>query len=205
MDEVPVWFNTPGGRTYDYEGNRTIKILTTGNEKLRFTVVLCTLSTGEKVKPLLIFRTTNDIEYLDQSVYFIGSKGGSMTGELIEKWRKNCWRVRPNSQVENINGVRSKRKTVLILDWARSHLDSELREKLNKFNNTELKIITGGMTKYLQPADIVYNKPFKNHLKEYWTQWMENGEIELTTGGRRRPASRQTVINWVKDAFQAIH
>ena len=86
MDQVPVWFDMPGGRTYDFEGNRTIKILTTGNEKLRFTVVLCILSIGEKIKPMIIFRTPQDIEFNDVTGYVIDAKGGSMTPELMEKW-----------------------------------------------------------------------------------------------------------------------
>lgn len=204
MDEVPVWFDMPGSRTYDFEGNRSIKLLTTGNEKLRFTVVLCSLSTGEKVKPMIIFRTPKNIEFVDDSIYVTGSSKGSMTHELMEKWRKNCWRVRPNYQQENITGVRSKRRTVLILDSARCHLDPDLKQKMDEMNNTEIKIITGAMTKYLQPADIVYNKSFKDHMKDYWSQWMENGVIELTRTGRRRAAFRETVINWVKDAFAAI-
>lgn len=204
LDEVPVWFDMPGGRTYDVEGNRTIKALTTGNEKLRFTVVLCTLSTGEKVKPMIVFRTPKKIDINNENIYVTGSKGGSMTTELMELWRKKCWKVRPNYSIDNIPGERSKRKTVLILDSARCHLDSDLHERMNRLNNTEVKIITGGMTKYLQPADIVYNKPFKNHIKDSWNDWMENGLIEMTRFGRRRPASRETVTDWIKNAFGKI-
>lgn len=204
MDEVPVWFDMPQSRTYDIEGNRTIKVRTTGNEKQRFTVVLCTLSTGEKVKPMLIFRSQSNFELIDESVYVTGSKGASMTTDLMEKWRKNCWKFRPNYLIDNIDGERSKRKTVLIIDSARCHLSDELRENMKRFNNTDIKIISGGMTKYLQPADIVYNKPFKNHLKDQWNEWMEKGQVELTRTGRRRASSRETVTQWVKNAFEAI-
>ena len=55
---------------------------------MRFTVVLCTPSTGEKVKPIIILRTPQNLEFSDETIYVIGTKGGSMTSELIENGEK---------------------------------------------------------------------------------------------------------------------
>lgn len=204
LDEVPVWFDMPSSRTYDFCGNRTVKVVTTGHEKLRLTVVLCTLSTGEKVKPMIIFKTPQSIRIANDNYFVTGSKGGSMTCELMEEWRQECWKVRPNYIIDNLPGETTKRKSVLIMDSARCHLADNFFDRLNSFNNTELKIIKGGMTKYLQPADIVYNKPFKSKLRELWNNWFENGEVSLTRNGNRRPAQRQTVVNWIETAFNNI-
>ena len=34
----------------------------------------------------------------------------------------------------------------------------------------------GGCTKFVQPADVSWNKPFKDRLREFYDEWMENGE-----------------------------
>ena len=204
LDEVPVWFDMPKTRTYDFCGNKTVKVSTTGNEKLRLTVVLCTLSNGKKVKPMIIFKSLKEFEYSDLDIYAISSKGGSMRSELMEKWRNKCWKIRDNYQIENVQGEKSRRKTVLIMDSAKCHLADELIENLNKLNNTQTKIIPGGMTKFLQPADIVYNKAFKSKLRDLWADWFQYGEVQLTRGGKRKPASKETVIEWVKSAFASI-
>ena len=39
MDETPCYFDMPSSTTFDLKGVRTVKVRTTGNEKLRFTAV----------------------------------------------------------------------------------------------------------------------------------------------------------------------
>ena len=40
MDETPIYFDIPRLATFDFHGVTTVKVKTTGNEKLRFTVLL---------------------------------------------------------------------------------------------------------------------------------------------------------------------
>ena len=40
MDETPCYFDMPSSTTFDLKGVKTVKVRTTGNEKLRFTAVL---------------------------------------------------------------------------------------------------------------------------------------------------------------------
>lgn len=61
MDEVPVYFDMPRNHTIDYKGLHTIKINTTGNEHLRFTVVLTMLGNGHKLKPMIIFKGLKNV------------------------------------------------------------------------------------------------------------------------------------------------
>jgi len=41
--------------------------------------------------------------------------------------------------------------------------------------NTDLVIIPGGVTLQLQVLDVVVNKPFKNHLKQLYSEWLLKG------------------------------
>ena len=56
MDEVPVYFDIPDSRIVEEKGKKDILLSTTGSEKLRFTVVLCTTAGGDKLKPMVIFK-----------------------------------------------------------------------------------------------------------------------------------------------------
>ena len=56
MDEVPLMFDVPSNKTVDVKGAKTIMIKTSGNEKMRYTVVLVCSTDGKKLPSLLIFK-----------------------------------------------------------------------------------------------------------------------------------------------------
>ena len=56
MNEVRLTFDVPSNRTVDVKGAKTITIKTSGNEKMRYTVVLACYAVGTKLPPLLTFR-----------------------------------------------------------------------------------------------------------------------------------------------------
>ena len=47
MDETPCYFDMPSSSTFDLRGVNTVKVKTTGNEKLRFTCVLTAVVTTD--------------------------------------------------------------------------------------------------------------------------------------------------------------
>ena len=61
MDEVPMYFDLPKSSTIDFKGLHTVKVKTTGHEKLRFSVVLTVLANGAKLKPMLIFKGLKNV------------------------------------------------------------------------------------------------------------------------------------------------
>lgn len=65
-------------------------------------------------------------------------------------------------------------------------------------------VIPGGLTKLLQPLDISVNRCFKAELRLIWEDWMNNGDKSFTATGRMRRASYPTVVQWVKDAWNAV-
>lgn len=56
MDEVPLTFDLPMGRTAAEKGENTISVRTTGHEKSHFTVVLPCCADGTKLPSVIIFK-----------------------------------------------------------------------------------------------------------------------------------------------------
>ena len=48
MDEVPCSFDIPRNRTVDEVGKEDISVVTTGHERMNFTIVLSVLANGTK-------------------------------------------------------------------------------------------------------------------------------------------------------------
>ena len=77
MDETPMYFDLPSSHCIDFKGVKTITMKTTGNEKLRYTVVLSAgvMKSAEgwksfRLPPMLIFKNlvkppvTSDMTWL---------------------------------------------------------------------------------------------------------------------------------------------
>jgi hypothetical protein len=59
MDETAVWVDMPGNYTVEMVGRKSVPIKTTGKDYHRFTVVLCAMADGRKLKPFVIFKGKN--------------------------------------------------------------------------------------------------------------------------------------------------
>ena len=199
MDETPFWFDLPSAETYDFKGLKTIKSRTTGNEKLRFTVVLTALANGAKLKPMLIFKGLKNVpkgKFPDGCVVTV-AKGESMTGELLQReWAEKVWRTRPGNLFQAPG--------VMVYDRHRSHTHHDSVSHLERRHNTEVILIPAGMTSLQQPCDVVWNKPLKDRVRAMWNEWMVSGEQQFTRGGKRKRASYHMVAEWVVAAWQDI-
>ncbi|RWS19796.1 pogo transposable element with KRAB domain-like protein [Leptotrombidium deliense] len=144
MDEVPVWLDMLNNKTYNKKGAQNVPLKTTGNEYLRFTVALATLSDGRKCKPMMKKRC-----------------------KVIICTRRscNCCRtgIYQQSLDERLETRCGKTKTLLLMDSKSAHLSEDLKSSYSKWYNTD--IVPGGMTSLIQPADVMYNKSFKCNTK----------------------------------------
>ena len=52
--------------------------------------------------------------------------------------------------------------------------------------------------------DVSINKPFKNGLRERWTEWMTKGGYTLTAGGNMRAAPLELQAKWVIESWADI-
>ena len=117
----------------------------------------------------------------------------------MDLWLKRCYVQRPG-------GFFRQQKSLLVLDSIdsmRAHISDISKERIQATDSI-LAVIPGGLTKLLQPLDISVNKTFKAELRKLWESWMCHGEKSFTNTGRMRRASYQTVVQWVKDAWNTI-
>ena len=85
MDEMPMYFDSPSNRTFKLKGSQTVKIKTTNNEKLRFTLILCAYNDGRRCRPAIIFKGLKKVPKaaFPQGIDITVSKGGSMNSDLM--------------------------------------------------------------------------------------------------------------------------
>ena len=126
-----------------------------------------------------------------------GTKGGTMTGELMaETYPNDLWLKRPGSYFQ-------QPKSLLMMDSARAQTSRKATYALGA-TNTTTEIIDSCMKPLLKFIDTHINKPFKNHLRNKWNEWMTGGEIQFTASGKCKRTSYEMVVNWVNDVWQQV-
>ena len=61
-------------------------------------------------------------------------------------------------------------KHLLAWDSFEAHITNEVKRKLVT-SKTEPLNVPGGCTKYIQAPDLVWNKPFKAEIQEFYDGW----------------------------------
>uniref|UniRef100_A0A1I8B5Z3 DDE-1 domain-containing protein n=1 Tax=Meloidogyne hapla TaxID=6305 RepID=A0A1I8B5Z3_MELHA len=74
--------------------------------------------------------------------------------------------------------------------------------------NVDSCVVPGGTTKFVQPADVVWNSAFKSkvngEVREGYEEWMNNVEKTYTAGGNMRAAHPMEYLQWILDAWESI-
>ena len=73
---------------------------------------------------------------------------------------------------------------LLIWDSFKCHITLRVK-KLLLARNVDMAVVPGGCTKFGQPADVSWNKPFKDWFREFYDDWMESGEKTYTEDGNK--------------------
>src|SRR5438105_3689037 len=96
-----------------------------------------------------------------------------------------------------------KDECLLVYDSCRAHLTEEVKSTVNKL--TELAVIPGRLTKFLQPLDLTVNKTMKEKLRVKWDKWIMDEELaEFTKSGNRKKAPLSTICTWIVDSWKEI-
>jgi transposase-like protein len=84
FDETPIWFDMLRSSTIDFRGVREVQIKTTGNDKLRFTVVLAFTASGKKLPPAIMFKLKNNPKgNFPKDIVLITAPCANMRGDLM--------------------------------------------------------------------------------------------------------------------------
>ena len=94
----------------------------------------------------------------------------------------------------------SFKKCLFALDTFKAHLTEDVK-KLLKQVNTDDVLIPGRCTKYVQTPSVVWNKPFKGQIMEYYDEWLVSGLHQYTEAGDMKPASCHLVVEWILESW----
>lgn len=197
MDETPVFFDLPSNYTVDSKGAKTVFIKTTGHEKCRFTVVLSCLADGTRLPPTVIFKrkTLPKGAKFPSNIIVRANEKGWMDERGTLGWLEKVWNHR--------KGAAFKKPSLLVWDSFQAHLTESVKEKCREMNTT-VAVIPGGLTSLLQPLDVCLNKPFKDKLRNKWIEWMATEDKAITKGGNVKKVDIETIVHWVKNAWDEI-
>ena len=92
---------------------------------------------------------------------------------------------------------------LLVWDSFRGHLTEGVKALLAR-RNVDVAVIPGGLTPVLQPLDKCINKPFKTKVRVQYQAWVVNGPFTYTLSGKKRPPSKELVLQWIHRAWQEI-
>jgi hypothetical protein len=144
MDQTMCRFDMAPKRTNNLQGEKTIRIATTGGAKRGFTVALSARANGEKHPAFVVFRERNGIIpprvmaalRVPRNIRIAASPNGWMTGEFMRVWVNRIWG-------QNVDDIRR----LLVLDRARIHTMQATLTKLDEVE-TDVVFIPGRFQKY---------------------------------------------------------
>ena len=89
-------FDVPSNKMVDVKGAKTIMIMTSGNEKTLYTVVVTCCADGTKLPTLLIFkRKVLPKDVIPHGIYIHVHSNGWMDGEGMKLWLEKVWSKSP--------------------------------------------------------------------------------------------------------------
>ena len=62
----------------------------------------------------------------------------------------------------------------------------------------------GGTTKFFQPADVSRNHPFKAKIRQYYEEWVLDGDLEKTQTGNLKVPPMEVYLQWIVDSWKAL-
>ena len=89
-------------------------------------------------------------------------------------------------------------------DAYKCHITDAVTSHAKRTTKTDVSIIPGGITRHLQPADVSWNKPFKQAYKALYNQRMETGEKSYTAAGNVGAPDKALCLRWVREARSSV-
>lgn len=200
-DETSIWLESVGATTIERKGAREVAVLTCGMEKVRYTLMLSARSDGIKLKPFLLInrkRPIKELKRFESDINIVYEGTNWMNDETTK--------IYLNKLKEEITDFSS---FLLIWDSFKSHTSLLTRELCSQLNINTM-IIPPGCTKFVQPADVCWNKPFKDKFRIKYEDWMserakKKEEMEKEDDGiyNDKPGFIQ-LCQWVNFAWESL-
>ena len=189
----------PSNKTVELKGKKTVHVVTQNQEKMRVSLLLSVLADGTKLPPYIIFKGNNSSPILtkelsnlphikNKEIFFAFNINAWTTGQIVIDWLNKVW-------LEYLKNFDSMFESLLIIDKATTHENEEFKRAC--FNNdVTISYIPIGLTSILQPLDVSINNPFKDALRNEYTQYcIQKG---LSNADK---VSRKQIIDFVYDVW----
>ena len=194
LDETPFYFDMSSNYTMDFTGSRETLIRTHKLAKTKITLVLAITSEGEFLKPQIVFPCTSrfpkDASHLRakmlNTVDIKWNKTGWNTGQMMISWVTSV--LAPVAE--------SGKKVLFVIDHSSQHVNRDMEVCLRE-HKIDCVIIPKGMTPFLQPLDVVINKPMKDYVRQHYDDWLSKKEE-----GGFDPPSKELVVQWIIAAIK---
>jgi len=201
LDETPIPFEYLHGKTYNQQGEKTVRVKETrsGWDKRQATLVVCIFADGvARVPPMIIFHGTGtrlraERQRYHQNVLVEFNPTAYMNDTLFERYI-----------ISHLIPVLGNRPTLFALDLMGSHKTPAVLDLLRQ-NNITPSLIPAGCTSLVQPLDVSVNKPLKERIRDLTDerifQLESMAEFEKWTVGDRRVMTTECV----GEAFHQFH
>ena len=192
-DETGLFFRALPDKTLATKGSKCF-----GGKcsKDRLSVLFCTSSTGEKLKPLVIGkakkpRCFKNVNVSELPVKWEAQSKAWMTGVIFAKWLNQLDRTM----------CRQGRKILLFLDNARCHPQEDLQ-----LTNITLKFFPPNCTSCLQPLDLGIIRCFKAHYRKQLLRYvlakMEDDQSSVSEIAKCVTALN--AVDWIARAWNEV-
>ncbi|ELT90523.1 hypothetical protein CAPTEDRAFT_150149 [Capitella teleta] len=196
MNETTTWLEMPCSGTAHIEGVKSEGVVGNGQRKRRYTTILGAYADGTKLPPFVLLpgkRSPPSGTVPAGLLIHMCGDGKSVSNDNITRiWLTRVW------------GRRNDRRRLLVWDTFRGHCTADVKEDVRQKFNSDIVYIPGGCTGILQPADVSWNQPFKDHLQAAYDEWLLSGMPTFTPKGNRRAPQLAAFLRWIKAAWDKV-
>ena len=196
MDETAVWNDMVSNTTVQKTDSKEVNMKSTGHDKVHVSVCLTGKADGTRLKPFIVFKGA---KRENKALYYKFNRKCSVASSA-NGWRNEDLTLRWCNEILDQFSFCER---LLAWDSYEAHLTDDVKKSLTK-SKIESVIIPGGCTEYIQALDVVWNKPFKGKIQEFYDYWLANGKHEYRDAGNMKPVPRRLIVEWVIKSWQAI-
>ena len=194
-DETSVWLDPPNSTSIAPIGSRDVPVRVAGHEKQRVTVMLTARASGEKCLLLVLIPRKRVVKEVE----------AKFKGKLVLKWPGKTWMddSLTEAYLHDVIGPQLFEPKLLIWDAFRCHTSVKTKGVLRSLR-VQTAVIPGGCTKFIQPADVSWNRLFRQMIQCFHDDWLSSDDLPTTVGGNLRAPSLDVYLQWVVDAWSSI-
>ena len=173
MDQTPLWLSMHPTTTLNLCGQSTVNGRRTTDLGSCFTVSLGISANGDKLKPMCIFKGAPNGRIVTREF-----AENPHCDDVVLACQKTAWQDEQNMLqwidkvlVPYLQEKAAGAPACILLDRFPAHWTNGIKTKIESLDLTPYKI-PAGCTGLTQPIDVGVGKPFKDHVRQKWWEWL---------------------------------